>query len=609
MQERVAPDPSDADLVARARAGDRASFAAIYDRYSDRLHDFCWSLLRNRDDAADATQDTFLRAVERLDQLKDPAKVRSWLYSIARHEALARLKSRKRQVPDEGVPDMPDLAAGPDTAASQNELRDLVWDAAAGLADRDRMLLDLHVRQGLEGAELAEAAGVRADHAYVLLNRLRHQVERSMGALLVARLGRDECGELTAILAGWDGRFSVLVRKRVARHVDNCDICGERRRTAASPMALLSAVPVMLAPPELRDVVLAAFTRHAGASEDGSDGPSGGSPRLPRPSRTAMLISGSAALVVAGVVAGIMFFGPGDNANAPTAATTDAPATAGTSTTATTPPSATASPLDTATDPPSPDPADTGGQAVDGPSATEDEASREDEEQLEDEASTTEDEESTEALEDPTPTEPPQVTAGELVVTTTTLDLGADLVDGVVQLRNAGGSPLMYQVASSAPWLAFDHDSGELAADTGRDLRVSADRSDLAEGDHRATVQVTSADGTASIDVLVAVERPPVVDGLSVDPGVLGLSACPPDSALASADVTDESGVASAEMSWQGPDGAGTTAMTLRSGSWYARLGPFESPGQVVWHLVAVDTRGNTSTSEPRTLTVNPCPQ
>jgi hypothetical protein len=41
---------SDAELVAAAMAGDRGAFAAICDRYADRLHDFCWSLLRGRDE-------------------------------------------------------------------------------------------------------------------------------------------------------------------------------------------------------------------------------------------------------------------------------------------------------------------------------------------------------------------------------------------------------------------------------------------------------------------------------------------------------------------------------------------------------------------------------
>ena len=71
-------------------AGDRGAFAAIYDRYADRLHDFCWSVLRDRDEAADATQDAFLVAAERLGQLRDPERLRPWLYAVARSQALRR---------------------------------------------------------------------------------------------------------------------------------------------------------------------------------------------------------------------------------------------------------------------------------------------------------------------------------------------------------------------------------------------------------------------------------------------------------------------------------------------------------------------------------------
>jgi hypothetical protein len=98
--------------------------------------------------------------------------------------------------------------------------------------------------------------GTSAEHAYVLLNRLRTSVERTLGAFLVARLGRDDCNELAALLSTWDGRFSPLIRKRVARHVDGCVVCSDRRGALASPSALLAMVPLVAAPLELREVVL-----------------------------------------------------------------------------------------------------------------------------------------------------------------------------------------------------------------------------------------------------------------------------------------------------------------------------------------------------------------
>ena len=90
--------------------------------------------------------------------------------------------------------------------------------------------------------------GTSLNNSYVMLSRLRDQVERSLGALLIARLGREDCEELDALLEGWDGRFSPLLRKRVARHVDGCDVCRERRAAVVSPLALLAAAPIVPAP-------------------------------------------------------------------------------------------------------------------------------------------------------------------------------------------------------------------------------------------------------------------------------------------------------------------------------------------------------------------------
>jgi hypothetical protein len=60
------PSGSDADLARASAAGDMRAFAVIYDRYADRLHDFCVGMLADRDGAADCVQDTFCIAATRL---------------------------------------------------------------------------------------------------------------------------------------------------------------------------------------------------------------------------------------------------------------------------------------------------------------------------------------------------------------------------------------------------------------------------------------------------------------------------------------------------------------------------------------------------------------
>ena len=181
----------DAYLVAAALSNP-AGFAAIYDRYADRLHDFCVGMLRDRDAAADCVQDTFTTAATRLAQLRERDKLRPWLYAIARHEALARLRARRREQPTDEFAEAQSGDPEPDVLAARSELARLVAQAAGGLAERDRTLLELAYHQGLEGPELADALGVSPSNANTMVGRLRTTVERSLGALLVARRrGRD----------------------------------------------------------------------------------------------------------------------------------------------------------------------------------------------------------------------------------------------------------------------------------------------------------------------------------------------------------------------------------------------------------------------------------
>ena len=71
----------------------------IYERYGDRVYDLCFAMLRSGDDAADAYQDTFLTAANKLDQLRDTERLRSWLYSVARNQCRARLAHGNARLP------------------------------------------------------------------------------------------------------------------------------------------------------------------------------------------------------------------------------------------------------------------------------------------------------------------------------------------------------------------------------------------------------------------------------------------------------------------------------------------------------------------------------
>jgi RNA polymerase sigma factor (sigma-70 family) len=304
---------SDAELASAAAAGDRGAFAGIYDRYADRLHDFCVGMLRDRDAAADCVQDVFCAAADRLHQLRDAAKLRPWLYAIARNECLRVIRARGRERVFDEVPEAVSADAGPETIAARSELASLVAEAAGGLSNRDREVLELAYRHGLDGPELAEALGVSATNAKKMAQRLRETIERSLGALLVSRRVRSNpgaCAELSMILAGWDGRFTVLMRKRIARHIESCPICDEQRSRMVSPAALLGAAPVFIpAPAWLRqrtlDKVQLTPAGHVAATGTSHTAPDDGTARslLSRPALpVAVFVAGLVALLALTVV-------------------------------------------------------------------------------------------------------------------------------------------------------------------------------------------------------------------------------------------------------------------------------------------------------------------
>src|SRR5271168_2191550 len=85
----------DSEVVAAIVAGDPDGLAAAYDKYASPLYTYCRSLLHEPADAADAVQDTFVIASSRLAGLRDPERLRPWLYAVARNECLRRLRYRR----------------------------------------------------------------------------------------------------------------------------------------------------------------------------------------------------------------------------------------------------------------------------------------------------------------------------------------------------------------------------------------------------------------------------------------------------------------------------------------------------------------------------------
>ncbi len=319
----------DPEVVAAIVAGDPAGLAEAYDRYAMPLYSYCRSILREPADAADAVQDTFLVATAKLRDLRDRARLRPWLYAVARNECLRRLRAGTALSALEEAADIPAETAEVGVAIERAEVLQLVRAAIDGLNPGERDVIELSLIQELDADELADALGVSRNHAHALLSRARGQLERSLGALIVARTGREACADLDAMLAGWDGQLTVLMRKRISRHIEQCEVCGERKRRELTPALFVGAVPMAAMLPGFREQVLRVLAdrspagvahRLTVANRAGPFGPQGFPKPISPPGAApwhrilhhprVMVAGAAASVLVAGVIVVGVFAGP-----------------------------------------------------------------------------------------------------------------------------------------------------------------------------------------------------------------------------------------------------------------------------------------------------------
>jgi RNA polymerase sigma factor (sigma-70 family) len=184
--------------------------------------------------------------------LRDPHAFGGWVLRTTRNRALNRVtRDRHRtmepiEAHQEG-PSLPDPDADPALHAERSDQRRLIWTAVAALGERDTSLLDLHLRHGLEPAEIAEELRITPNNASQLLFRLRRKLREAIGAVLLWREGHPTCANLAALLAE-TGSFDTQVASTIRRHQRDCDECLQQISAQTNPERLFAAVPLAAAP-------------------------------------------------------------------------------------------------------------------------------------------------------------------------------------------------------------------------------------------------------------------------------------------------------------------------------------------------------------------------
>jgi RNA polymerase sigma-70 factor, ECF subfamily len=173
---------SDGALVRQAREGRERAFAALVGRYQKAAYAVALSVTRRHEDAEDAAQESFLVALERLEECRDPEKFGGWFLTMVRNRSrnLVRRESLR-----EGDPLPFGLAASggsPARQAEQSELRERLGEALGHLDEVQREVVLLHDLEGWKHREIAERLGMPAGTVRSHLHYARKRLRKHLGA-------------------------------------------------------------------------------------------------------------------------------------------------------------------------------------------------------------------------------------------------------------------------------------------------------------------------------------------------------------------------------------------------------------------------------------------
>jgi RNA polymerase sigma-70 factor (ECF subfamily) len=163
---------AESELIARAVAGDGAAQRALYDAHVDRVYRLAFRLAGDDDMARDFTQETFIRAFDRLEGFRRESAFSTWLYAIAMSVTLNGLRSVKRLRTREVALDAAETL-GTGRAPVDPDLRERLHRAIDGLPPGYRAVFVMHDVEGFTHEEIGEALGIQIGTSKAQLFRAR----------------------------------------------------------------------------------------------------------------------------------------------------------------------------------------------------------------------------------------------------------------------------------------------------------------------------------------------------------------------------------------------------------------------------------------------------
>lgn len=190
---------TDAELVLAVQGGDPSAYRGLVEKYQGRIYTMVYGVVRDREDAADITQDAFIKAFRKLDSFRADARFYTWVYRIAMNAAIDFTRRRQRSPlqgldedlgvrdADRGIEDA-DRIDGPQRMLERKQLHGAILAALDQLSEEHKVVVLLREVEGMAYRDIAETLDVAEG---TVMSRLFYARKRLQLLLSDARGGGD----------------------------------------------------------------------------------------------------------------------------------------------------------------------------------------------------------------------------------------------------------------------------------------------------------------------------------------------------------------------------------------------------------------------------------
>jgi RNA polymerase sigma-70 factor (ECF subfamily) len=265
--------PTDADLLAAVRRGERAAMDELLARYERPIYRFGLRMCGDEDAAREVLQETLMAAFRNLATFRGEAALSTWLYQIARSFCI---KERRRERPTEALDERVERVAAdepaPDARTHAHEIGAALAAAIASLSPEQREAVVLRDVEGLSAEEAAAVVGIEVGALKSRLHRARMELRGRLADLLGGggEAGvASPCAELAETLSAYaSAEIDQAACADIEAHLARCPTCAGACNALQRTVSLCRSIPGGEVPAPVRAAVRRSLVAATGGEHE-----------------------------------------------------------------------------------------------------------------------------------------------------------------------------------------------------------------------------------------------------------------------------------------------------------------------------------------------------